>query len=220
MSFNPKEVGLVLLLVFLVGGMTRYCTPEKIRYSTGEMQQNLDSLTALSRSLYLTKDQLQDSLKETSKSFQDYIKKTNDEIASYSRISGELRLVVDSLKSVTDGASLVDLVNTDTTNTNKFRDTTLVSSSTWAGDLLVAEARGGIRNDSLYLDPPVITQQRLIRIDVATTFSKDYDNVNTIVTSKDFKDLQVESFTPLEKKKKFPWTQIVAVVTFLLGYAL
>lgn len=220
MSFNPKEIALVFLLLLATGGIVRYCTPEKVKYSTGEQQQQLDSLTVLSRNLQLSKSQLQDSLAETSEAFQEYIAKSEDEIASYSRITGKLRLTVDSLENVAASTSLADLIDPDSTTGNQFRDTTLTSRSTFGDSLMAAQASGGIRNDSLFLEPPIIQQLRPIRIDIATSIAKDHSRVNTIVTSPDFDSLNVQSFTPLEPKKRFPWIEIVGVGAFILGYAL
>ncbi len=220
MSFNIKEIGLVLLLLIATGSITRYCTPEKTVYSTGKMQEELDSLTVLSQNLYLTKDQIQDSLSQTSKSFQKYVKKSKEEIASYSRITGELRLHTDSLLNVAESIGLGALGNNDGTSTYKFRDTTIHSSSVWGDSLLASKASAGIRNDSLYIDAPEILQLRPIRIDVATMIADDNEKVNTLVTSPDFQDLKVESFTTLQKENRFPWTEVIAVVAFILGYAL
>lgn len=220
MSFNLKEIVFMALLVVASSAIVRYLAPEKIVYSTGEQQEQLDSLTVLSRNLRISKSQLQDSLKETSQAFQEYVDKAEDEMASYSRITGRLKLEVDSLEQVAASASLADLVDTDSTSGHQFRDTTLTSRSMWGDSLIGAEARAGIRNDSLFLDPPIVRQLRRVRIDVATFVAGDHSRVNTLVTSPDFDSLRVESFTPLEKKRRFPWTEIVAVGSFLLGYAL
>lgn len=220
MSFNPKEIALVLLVILATGGLVRYCTPEKVVYSTGEQEQKLDSLTTLSRNLVVSKSQLQDSLKETSQAFQDYVEHSEDEIASYSRITGQLRLVVDSLEQASSMVGLADLINTDSSASSQFRDTTITASATFGDSLMKSTAKAGIRNDSLFLDPPIIEQLRMVRLDVAVSVAGDHSRVNTVVTSPDFDSLRVASLTPLEPKKRFPWTEITAVAAFILGYAL
>lgn len=211
-----KAIVFVILLLIVTGGLVRFCTPEKIVYQTTEQQEQLDSLTVLNRSLVVTRDQLQDSLEETSQAFQDFVQKNKDKIASYNRIIGELNLEIDSLKG--SSVSMGDLLSLN--ETNKYRDTTLVAYSVLGNGLFKGESRGGIRNDSLFVDPPEFTQLRPVRIDQAISVSSDQSKVMAITTSKDFEDLRVESYTELEPKKRFPWTEIVAVASFLLGYLL
>jgi len=220
MSFSPKEIGLGIVVLLLTVGLTRYFTPEKIKYETAEQSKKLDSLTTLTQALRVDKSQIKDSLANTSKAFRDYVDKNKDKLASYNKIIGKLNLKVDSLQEVSS-LSIWDLKNDSDSTEQTFADTTLEKRATFGNGLIEAVARGGIRNDSLFLDTPEISQLRRVRIDQAIFINDDRSSVKALTTSPDFDSLKVVSTTPLKPKgRRFPWTEVATVAAFILGYAL
>lgn len=217
MSFSPKEIGLGVLLLLLTVGLTRFFTPEKVKYQTAEQEHKLDSLTTLTHTLRIDRSQLEDSLENTSEAFQEYVENNEDKLATYNKMIGKLNLKVDSLQEEAS-VSLGDL-QLNMASGPMFRDTTLQKISTFGNGLIQATATGGIRNDSLFLESPSITQLRSVRIHQAQ-FIED-GQFRTITTSKDFEDLEVVSVTTREEEgRRFPWLEVTAVASFILGYAL
>lgn len=221
MGFSVKEIGFVLLLLIATGGVVRFCTPEKVVYETAEQEKKLDSLTTLTRSLKIDRSQLRDSLENTSQAFQEYVEENEEDLVAYNRIIGQLELTVDSLQEA-NMVSLGSLANLPSDSSGQqFQDTTLQRRSTFGNGLMEAVARGGIRNDSLFLDPPLISQLRPVRIDQAQFVSDDGSEVRAVTTSRDFEELKVVSVTTVEEEgKRFPWTELAALGGFILGYAL
>lgn len=210
-GISIKQLVLLLLLLAATAGVTRWLTPPEIIFSTQAQQKELDSLTVELQNTVADKRTILDSLDRVSDAFRDRLKQKDERIASLSRITGTLRLERDSLSDVVS-AGLIDLVvpvRKDTAGRLRegvaFRDTTLVARSVFGDSLIAATARGGIRSDSLFVEPPDIAVLRPVRLDVAVLVSDDRTAVHTIVTSRDLQDLRVESMTEIRPpRRKFP----------------
>jgi len=220
MKFNVSQIVVMFLLMLITGGMVRFFAPEKVVYQTSKQQKKLDSLTVLSENLRINRKQIEDSLKHTSKAFRKYIHKTKNKLASYSHITAKLRLSLDTLKSKAATVDISDIGYIDSLNHHRLKDTTISSSSLWGNGLIKATARSGIRNNKLFLDPPMVTELRRPHIDIGVTLENHNSGAQTVVTSPDFVDMKVVSYTPLHPHHRFPWWEITATIGFVIGYAL
>lgn len=200
-----KTLQLFLAILIAAGlsiGLTWWFMPDRVIYATEWQQKQLDSLSVELRNSFITSQALRDSLESTTQAFQDRLDRRDEQVASYAKITGRLRLERDSLKSVS--VNLSDLLLTPM-NRPMFRDTTLTAESVYGDSLLVAHAKGGLRSDSLFLEAPDVQMIRPVRLDVAVTITDDRRAVHTLVTSRDLKDIHVEAVTQIRPEKKFPW---------------
>jgi|GEM_PF-1055203 hypothetical protein len=86
------------------------------------------------------------------------------------------------------------------------RDTVLRSAAYFGDFLLKSSAVVTFDGSDLSLHPPDISQLRQPSIDVAVLLNERTNGVRTVVTSKDFRNLRIETFTEIQpKRKRFPW---------------
>lgn len=86
------------------------------------------------------------------------------------------------------------------------RDTVLRSAAYFGDFLLKSSAVVTFDGSDLSLHPPDISQLRQPSIDVAVLLNERTNGVRTIVTSKDFRNLRIETFTEIQpNRKRFPW---------------
>lgn len=202
-----KEILFVVVIVIVAAGIGRWTSPDRVVYQTDHQQEQIDSLSVALQNTIADRATLRREIQETTQAFQERVDASEDQIASYSRILGELRLERDSLQQAATRTGLRSLlIPAEAQMATMFRDTMIQSQVTYSDSLFEASATAGIADDSLFVDPPVIRQLRPIRIDLAIMVRPQDNRVTSIATSPDFRDLQVEAWTELQPpKRRLPW---------------
>lgn len=202
---DKETIFLLVLILFVGGGLGWYFKPHEVIDRTNYQQQELDSLSVVIRNRTATAQSLRDSLSETSQAFQDYINEHQGEIASLTTIRGRLNLQLDSLKRVNQTLSALTLLNPDSSG-QVFKDTTITRTETFGDSLLSAQSEVIFKSDSLE-NKLRISQLRPVRIDVAILVSDDKRTIESIATSPDFDSLRVSAQTTIQPpKEKIHWT--------------
>lgn len=190
-------ITLVIIIGLVAGNVYQYQNPTVVEISLG--QTAIDSTTWVKRTAFATRGLIIDSLRSQNETLADRIRRSKDRIASYTSIIGQLRLKVDSLER---GPVRLDSIFAGTPDLNVM-DTTVTFRKTFSGGLF--QVTSDIIFDWPYLDNRLqLTQQRPIRIDMASTLGRDPSRMLIYVTSPDFADLKYQSYTELKLQKKFP----------------
>jgi len=160
-------------------------TETVISYETAQ----LDETVWVRRSVYVSERDLNRRLRRENA---DLAKKVK-EIDLYNRIIADLNLEIDKLSKKPIPIPLPGTV----------RDTIITVTATFGDSLFLVHSRNVFTNNELS-DFVNITQLRPIVIDVATKITDDNKAVYTYVSSPDFKDMRVETYTTI-KPKRLKW---------------
>ncbi|WP_040516722.1 hypothetical protein [Gracilimonas tropica] len=225
MSIDLKHTAAILLVIIglIALNVYQWQNPRVVEVPGGTQQ--IDSTAWVQRSAYLDRGSIIDSLKKQNKALANEILEYGDAIASYARLTGKLRLKVDSLEThkeewqdipknsfISEKDTLRD-ANTaflrkarlDLLDMKTLADTTFISQRQFGGGLFLVTGTVEFKQrqfrQRLYLE-----QLRDIRLDVVSTVSRDQSRVLTFVSSPDFESLEYKSFTELKpQRKRLPW---------------
>lgn len=202
-SANHLIATALIIILLIAANLYQFQNPKVIEVPTE--QTAIDSTAWVTRSAYADRETIIDSLRSQNQAMAERIRKQADQIASYTNITGRLKLQVDSLEQseqIWNAIPLMDrLIARDSA---AIVDTTFKTSKTFGDGLLrvigiVEFIQGRFRQDF------TIAQLRPIRLDVVSTMNEDRSRILTYVTSPDFEDLKYRSFTELKPQKKIPW---------------
>lgn len=160
-------------------------TETVISYETAKV----DETVWVRRSVYVSERDLNSRLRRENA---DLAKKAKD-IDLYNRIIADLNLEIDQLSKRPVPIPLPGTI----------RDTTITITATFGDELFSVQSKNVFNNNELF-DTLNITQLRPIVIDVATKITDDNKAVYTYVSSPDFKDMRVETYTTI-KPKRLKW---------------
>lgn len=160
-------------------------TETVISYETAQV----DETVWVRRSVYVSERDLNRRLRRENA---DLAKKAKD-IDLYNRIIADLNLEIDKLSNKPVPIPLPGTV----------RDTTITVTATFGNELFSVQSKNVFDNNEL-IDTVTMTQLRPIIIDVATKITDDNKAVYTYVSSPDFKDMRVETYTTI-KPKRLKW---------------
>lgn len=160
-------------------------TETVISYETAQV----DETVWVRRSVYQNERDLNRRLRRDNA---ELAKKAKD-IDLYNRIIADLNLEIDELSKKPVQIPLPGTV----------RDTTITVSATFGDEFFSVQSKNVFKNNELF-DTLNITQLRPVVIDVATKITDDGKGVYTYVSSPDFKDMRVETYTTI-KPKRLKW---------------
>lgn len=217
-ELNIKSAAFIaVLLIATTFFVTRSVIHRPVVYAPDTNQLKIDSLTVAKDNVIRSANDIIDSLKFVTDGFRRELNKKDEVIASYSSIVGNLNLKVDSLSF--ERVRLEDLLakrnstlfsekdSTFKVPKNEFKGDTVLKSVGYFGDyLLKSNAVVTFNGTDLSLHPPDIVQLRQPSIDVAVLLNEKTRGIRTVVTSTDFRDLKIETFTEIHpNKKRLPW---------------
>jgi len=211
-----------LIVIALSFGIARWTSPTHTEIRTVGKEERIDSLTTALQATRTNRDRLVDSLRETkhlTDKFRQELAEADGIIAQYQEMTGSLKLARDSLEERVEQMAVAnDLIIPQSNNSYGFRDTTLTHHATWGNELIGSKAFTHFRNDTIYMEQD-IKQLRPVKINQALIVSKDQREVRSIVTSPDFKDLQVKSYSELQpiREDTFPWKWVFMGIGFSAG---
>lgn len=198
-----QTIGLLAIAILCTVLITRWATNPQIVVERVYEQEKIDSLTVALQNTRLDRHRIAEELRETTISFQQRVRSANEQIASLTRLSGELSLQVDSLQDRVYAAPSVDF--SDPVHPI-LRDTTLLTYTVAGDSLLLIRSSGGIESGRLFLDPPSIEQLRPVQLDLAIMIRESDRSVTSIASSSDFSELNLHAMSELQPpRRRFPW---------------
>lgn len=219
MNLTLKHTAALLLLIIGLIGLNVYQwqNPTVVEAPSGTVE--IDSTAWVQRNAYTTRGAINDSLRAQNEALAKKVVETQDAIFSYANLTGRLRVQKDSLEkeleewhqtpnqrsSIENQQSYMDQARKSARELQAYMDTTFITQRTFGDGLFLVTGRVEFKGAS-FRQHVTLDQIRDIRIDVATTVSDDQSRVLTFVTSRDFEQLEYQSFTELKpNKKNLPW---------------
>ncbi len=196
------------LLLAIVGSslitaiMVRSWFP-KVEIKTEYHQRQIDENTTAIRAENVSLRQAIRKLEEQNSTIAQEARRDRHQIASLTGVNARLILERDSALN----ADPVYVFEESATGLCQIPDTTIRWSDTFTNSLFRVDGTLEIRDRRLYPSTS-LHQLREIDIAVATTLSRDYDEVRVYVTSRDFAEVRLESITSLSSAKS--WWPFVA----------
>lgn len=191
---------LVIIIGLAAGNVYQWNNPVVVREPTGTVQ--IDSTAWVQSPSYVGRG-LIDSLRQINEALAQKVKESRDQIANYTSIVGRLELQVDSLQRQDSyQVNINDLFLPE--NRQVIPDTTFFFARTFNNSLFRVNSEVSYRNGWIDNDLD-LTQLRDIEISVINTMNDDQTRLFTYVTSKDFEQIEYQSFTEIDRKKRYPW---------------
>ncbi len=198
-----KTESIIVLLLFIAliaGNVWQWNNPKIVEVPDGQTQ--IDSTAWVQRSAYVDRGILFDSLQNENEALAERIRDSRDQIANYTSIIGRLKLDIDSLEANRQKIDLASFLSPE--NETSKPDTVLLFSEEYGDGLFRVDSRlqftpSWVQNDLQ------LTQQRDIKLSVVNTMNDDRSRLLTYVTSPDFENLEYQTFTNLEQKRRLPW---------------
>lgn len=198
-----------LVIIGLIGGnVYQWQNPNVVEIPVG--QERIDSTSWVRQSTVLSQRAIIDSLENQNQALAERVKEQQDQIASYTTITGRLKTQVDSLQHQEPAWNAIPLVDQmQRRDSVAIMDTTFHRSETFGGGLFRVDGYVDLR-----YRPDIgfqvrqdfeLNQIRDIRLDVAHTISEDNARSLVYVTSPDFESLKYKTSTALKPENELPW---------------
>jgi ATP-dependent 26S proteasome regulatory subunit len=183
-----KWLGVVAGVAILTVGLTRWLWPKYetvIEYEQAQVDEN----TWARRSVLESERELTRRLRRENT---ELARQLVNKDAVYSRITGRLNTELDSIRAAKVPITVVN---------GSIKDTTITVTATFGEGLFVVQSENVFTNNEL-TDNVNMTMTRPVRIDVLTTISDM--RVTTYVSSRDFTELNFETYTTI-KPPRVKW---------------
>ena len=206
-----QTLTILIIIILVVANVYQWRNPQVIEVP-GE-QTPIDSTAWVQRSVFADRGVLLHSIRVENIKLANEIRKTQDDIANLTNINGRLNLQVDSMYnrqlihySIPNVSAMVENYGLGAGEAlrSTFSDTSYNFISVFGNGLFRVDSE--VRFEPGYLENNLdLTQLRDIEISVVTTMNDDRSRLLTYVTSKDFEELEYQTYTELKPRKRWPW---------------